>query len=138
MNQKALNEYFKHLCEAYCVAQEEKKRLKKKLKTVKDKDLSMEYEVWLQHKEALLSEIEEIIEEINRKRVSIIITTRQEVIYFINLFSSHYCFYKFRIINMEEINLKRYPAEDKLCVDFYKAYCLQDYEEMLKLYKKVS
>lgn len=133
MRQYALQSYFKVLCKSYDLARKEMKRLEVE-EGAKRENWEKEHEFWHERLEQAKNEIEEVIEELVNNKMSIVVTTKEEVTALMSFF---FCrsMRTYPIINTQSEFLQVFPKGD-MCEEFYQAYCLQNKEKMVAVCEK--
>lgn len=130
--------YFKNLCKSYYIAYEQFKRFEN------DKQ-SRGWDFWHMRVYTCQKEIRDVIEDMAFDKISIIISTKEEVFTLIWLYSN-YAYKEYACDTYNTINISKeaeyaYPMYDILCKkfwDIYKKskYCRDEYKEILKSWEE--
>lgn len=106
--------YFKSLCNSYYIAYKQFERFKN------DKQ-SKDYDFWRERIYNCQQELKSIIEDIEFNKISIIVSTKEEVFALIWLYTKpSYCNYN--VVNINEEAERAYPMDDLWCQYFWEEY----------------
>ena len=129
----------KYIMQKY--SKEELEKRKEELEQAKNeydekcKELKRPKDFWAELLWKNIKDIEAILFKIIRKKFSVIVTSKEEIIAFMAFFRDN-SVGRYRIINTDEQYLKSFPTGEKMYEKFYAAYCLADDEEMEKVIHK--
>ena len=130
MDQYTLQSYFKSMCNSFCIARKQVKRLEEKKKEVqalypedeeKCKELEYPIRFWSDKLWNESDRIEGTIKTMISKEYTIIVTTEEEIIALMNFFNIHLVA-RYAVINTNEDAIKDFPQGKEMYAEFLAAY----------------
>lgn len=94
-----------------------------------------ELKKWRERGNSLGQMIEELICNIDKKKIQIIITSKEQIIALINFYSKMHI-KDWKIINREEESLKCFPIGENYYKEFWEAYCTENDDMMKRVHYK--
>lgn len=129
--QMSLRQMSNYLCEVL-------KQKRPEVMKIKLASMQREEDFWNERLEVAKGEIEAIIEEMKRQDCKMIVTKEEEIVAMMVFFSGKkaHRLSNYRIINTDEKCLRYFPCTTKMYKDFFFAYCVENDEDMKKVYNE--